>query len=251
MSESQTNGSSERKHQKQPPIVIRHMRRGDIPALDALQRASYPTLSELLQWKPKHWESQLETFPDGQWVAETDGEVIGLCANLRVSYETATSQHTWKEITDNGMIASSHDPDGDVLYGFEIMVHPDHRRRGVGKKLYQARFDYIRDHGMRAFCAMGRIPGYVHKGKPEGLSPTEYVRRIVAGEMEDRTLTAQIKSGCKVVGVVEDYLRDPKSANAAAILVWENPEWEGPSVPTILERSSEGLEPDLAAASSE
>lgn len=248
MSERHTNGPGEGE-QKLPPVVIRNTRQADIPDLDALQRASYPTLSELLKWKPKHWESHIATFPDGQWVAEVDGMVVGLCANLRVPFEQATSQHTWKEITDNGLIAGTHDPRGDTLYGFEIMVHPDHRRRGIGKMLYEARFDYIRREELHCFCAMGRFPGYVKKGKPRDLSPDDYVKKVVAGEISDRTLTAQIKSGCKVHGVVHDYLRDPKSANAAAILIWENPEWEGPEVPTILERASEALAPDLAAAS--
>jgi ribosomal protein S18 acetylase RimI-like enzyme len=206
---------------KLPPVIIRNTRPEDFAQLDVLQRASYPQLSTLLLWRDEHWQSHIDHFPEGQWVAEVEGKVVGCCANLRVSVERATSQHTWKQITDWGTI-KGHEPNGDILYGFEIMVHPDFRRRGIGKKLYQARFEYVRKHQLRGFIAMGRFPNYSRHG--DGLTPEQYVAEVVNGTRVDRTLTAQIKSGCRVLGVVHDYLNDPKSGNAAAILLFENPE---------------------------
>jgi ribosomal protein S18 acetylase RimI-like enzyme len=227
-----------------PPVIIRNTKPSDLAALDALQRAAYPNLSQTMLWKDKHWFSHIGHFPDGQWVAEVGGKVVGCCVNLRLPFKRATSQHTWKEITGNGTL-DTHDPDGDTLYGAEIMVHPDQRRQGIGKMLYRARFDYIREHDLRCFCAMGRIPGYASKGKSAGLSPGEYVQKVVDGEMNDRTLSAQIRSGCKVVGTVLDYLKDPKSGDAAAILIWENPDLAD-HAGDIVEATAEHLEPDLA-----
>ena len=218
----QDDASDKQTRRKLPPIVIRGTRRTDLKALDELQSAAYPRLSQEIRWKDRHWLSHIEHFAGGQFVAEVDGKVIGCCGNLLVPFEKATGQHTWKEITDKGTIASTHDPQGDTLYGFEIMVHPDHRRRGVGRKLYEARFDYARDHGLRAFCAMGRIPGY--RKREDEFDPDEYVQKVVDGAITDRTLTAQMRSGLRVVGTVLNYLHDPNSGDAAAILIWDNPD---------------------------
>jgi hypothetical protein len=57
------------------------------------------------------------------------------------------------------------------------------------------------------------------------LSPEEYTRRVVAGELSDPTLSFQLSQGFAVIGVARDYLRhDPQSLGHAAVIEWLNDE---------------------------
>ena len=50
------------------------------------------------------------------------------------------------------------------------------------------------------------------------------MRRIVAGELSDPTLSFQLSRGFVVIGVARDYLRhDPESHGHAAVIEWLNP----------------------------
>jgi GNAT superfamily N-acetyltransferase len=196
----------------------------DVPRVLALGKASFPGFPPDRQWKPEQLEAHLRVFPEGQWVAEADGEVAGSCTNLRVRLEAALRQHRWSEITGGGLL-TTHRPDGDALYGTEVMVHPAARRRGIAKRLYQARKDYVVRHGLRAFVSGGRIPGF--EKYADQMPAQEYVARVIAGLLEDRVLTPQLKAGMRVVGILQDYLTDPRSRNHATLLLWM-PGWLPP-----------------------
>ncbi|MEZ4635425.1 MAG: hypothetical protein R2873_09710 [Caldilineaceae bacterium] len=67
------------------------------------------------------------------------------------------------------------------------------------------------------------LPGYVHhKGK---ITPTEYVERVVCGELYDPTLSFQLRNGFEVRGMLENYLEDSASDNWAALIVWDCGDW--------------------------
>lgn len=209
-------------------IRIRQAKPSDIPALIELQHACYPTLSKIALWREDHLLSHQRHFPEGQLVADLDGTIVGYCAGFLVRGSEALRPHTFREITGRGTF-DTHVPDGDALYGAEIMVHPDHRRRGAGRAFYRARFELIRRRNLRYFVAGGRMPGYA--AVKSRLSAEDYVREVVAGRREDRVMSVQIKSGLRVAGLMPDYLSDPNSENYATLLVWENPEYR-PTKPT-------------------
>ncbi|HEY0866828.1 MAG TPA: hypothetical protein VGE01_05605, partial [Fimbriimonas sp.] len=61
---------------------VRLMREQDIPAVVDLQKAAFPPpFSEDLHWDPEHLLRHLEIFPDGQFVAESLGSIVGSCSN--------------------------------------------------------------------------------------------------------------------------------------------------------------------------
>jgi len=101
-----------------------------------------------------------------------------------------------------------------MLYGVDISVHPDYRGRGVGRALYAARFDLVRTLGLTRFGTACRIPDRC--GQPA----TAYTTAVAMGVLQDRTLTPLLRYGLSLVGVIEGYMEDEESGNAAALLEW-------------------------------
>ncbi len=121
-------------------MIIRPMEHKDIKDILKMQAVCFPGMEP---WKVDHLESHLEVFPEGQLVAEFDGEIIGSCSSLIINFDEYDDRHTWDDVTDNGYI-TNHNPDGYNLYGIEVMVHPDYRRMKVGHRLYEARKELAR-----------------------------------------------------------------------------------------------------------
>jgi len=148
--------------------------------------------------------------------------VVGFSASFVTSSRRALRPHTFRDITANGTFGS-HDPEGDTLYGAEIMVHPSLRRLGIARRFYVRRLRLARRLGLRYFVAGGRLPGF--EAFARRMTAKEYVDEVVAGRLEDRVLSVQLKMGLRVRRVLPGYLSDPRSGNFATLLVWKNPAW--------------------------
>lgn len=206
-------------------IRVRQRRPEDTPQIIDIFRAIYP---DSPPWTPTQLTSHLEVFPEGQLVAEVDGCVVGMAASLIVLWDDYSMDTSWRDFTDHGMFRN-HDPArGRTLYGAEIMVHPAFQGLGVGKRLYEARRELVGRFGLLRIRAGARLAGY-HR-HAERLSPEDYTRRVVAGELTDPTLSFQLARGFAVIGVARHYLRhDPESLGHAAVIEWLNPKVATPA----------------------
>lgn len=190
----------------------------DIPRILEMEAACFPGIPKDRHWKPDMLEAHVARFPDGQFVVEIDGVVVGSATNLRVRTEDALAAHSWMGITGGGYL-TTHDDRGGALYGTEVMVHPDHRRKGLGKLLYAARKRYVARHDLDGFVTGGRLPGYGERA--DEMDVERYVERVTRGELRDRVLTPQLRSGMSVRGVLRGYMVDPPSLDNASLLVWD------------------------------
>lgn len=201
--------------------TVRPMTPEDIDGVVALQAACFPPpFSPDLHWKPRHIAAHLRVFPEGQLVAVSGAKVIASATNARVSEERWDAHGSWMA-TIGGPMLEGHDPEGQVLVGLDIAVHPEWRGKGVARALYEARFQYVRDHGLRRYGTACRLPGFEawhlgHKGKVE-----EYAEQVSKEEASDRTMTPLLKCGLSYKGVIKEYMEDIESGNAAAILEWQ------------------------------
>lgn len=221
---------------------VREATQDDLPGILELQAASYPQLASVSAWKAEHLSRHMARFGAGQLVAVDDGKIVGYSASFITHSPTVLKPHTFREATHFGTF-DGHDPDGDTLYGCEMMVHPDERQRGVGRLLYNARFDLARRLSLRYFVAGGRLPGYSEVQEKETIE--QYVQSVVDGKRTDRVLTPQLRNGLRVVGILPSYLNDPKSENYAALLLWENPDLGPPA------SRHKSLNPSLASHAAE
>lgn len=202
-------------------VVVRQTLEKDFSQIIELSKTVY---REKIAWTERELASHLRVFPEGQFVAiEGDsGRILGMSASLIVLWDDYEIQENWEDFTDKGLF-TNHDPNsGKTLYGAEIMVSPDARRSGVGKRLYEARRRIVGKLDLKRIRAGARLRNYhIHAAK---MSASEYVEQVVTGNITDPTLSFQIKQGFNVIAVVSGYLPDDlESLGKAAIIEWKNP----------------------------
>ncbi len=171
-------------------------------------------------WTKEEFKSQLKNFPEGQIGIEDNGKLVAAAFTLVVPYSKYGDNHTYKEITGNGML-TTHDPEGDTLYGIDIFVDPNHHGMRLGRRLYDARKELCETLNLRAIIMGGRIPGYKKHAKE--LSPREYIEQVKNKEIYDPILTFQLNNDFHIRKVMTNYLPDDKESKSYAVLLeWIN-----------------------------
>jgi len=156
----------------QKRIEIRAMRPDDFDALVTMQLRCFPGMNP---WNFDQFESQLVAFNEGQIGIWLDGQLVASSACLILDYSDYTDWSNWLELSDRGYIRN-HDPEGDTLYGIEIMVDPEFRKMKLARHLYELRKELCREHNLARMMIGGRIPGYAdHKHE---MTAREYVDRV-------------------------------------------------------------------------
>jgi len=201
-------------------LLVRNATVDDIPALRALYARVYP---DLPGYSASMYRGQINAFPEGQFVATDDGEVVGYAATFRIDGARAKRRHTWMEITGGGY-ASRHEPDGDHLYGMEVYVDPSRRNYRIGQRLYDARKALCKKLGLKGIVFGGRLPSWQRRARQYG-SIEEYVQTIQERHARDPVLSFQLRNGFEVLGILPGYLpSDRESKGYAVHLLWRNPE---------------------------
>jgi GNAT superfamily N-acetyltransferase len=195
-----------------------------VEQLEAVQRASFPTLAEDEIITAAHYAAQIKRFPEGQFsVLNEADEVVACSTDFRTTVDFDHFEHRYIEAVDHNWLGN-HDPTGDWLYGADIGVAPTYRRRGLGRLLYGARRDLIRRLNLRGHVAGGMLKGY---GKvKDQMSAESYLEKVKAGELFDPTVSVQLKVGFKIHGIINNYVDDPSCDHKAAFIVWHNPDYK-------------------------
>lgn len=171
-------------------------------------------------WTKDQLQSQVELFPAGQLCIEHKGKIVASSGSLIVDFSEYSEWHNWKQISDNGYIRN-HDPDGDTLYGMEIMVHPDYRGMKLARRLYDARKELVAEKNLYRIIIGGRIPGYGEHANE--MTAREYIEAVVEKRLFDPVLTVQIANGFKLMRLIPDYLPDDDASRGyATFLEWVN-----------------------------
>ena len=210
--------------------LIRHTRSSDIKPLLDLQERVYPTIRP---WPENTLRQQIETFPQGQIVAEVDGQLVGAASSLMIMWDEWDVEHTWKEITSRGSF-NTHNAEGRTLYGAEVFVQPELRGAGIGHALYRGRRQICRKLNLKRIIACGRLPGYHHHA--DQISALLYAQKVVWGDIFDPVLNFQLREGFDFCGTVDGYLPDDlDSLGHASLIVWINPRYNKKKATRALE----------------
>ena len=184
--------------------------------LAALQELCFPTLAPEQRFVAAHYRKHLELFPEGQFVALDGDRVVGGTSTCRRHFDFNHVGHSFDDVIQGGWL-TSHEPDGDWLYGADISVHPDHRGRGLARGLYAARQHTVRRLGLEGQVTAGMIRGY--GAVKDRMSAEEYYRGLANGSINDATLSAQMKIGFELRGLLPHYVHDPVCDDYAVLIV--------------------------------
>jgi len=139
-------------------VVLRHLTLKDYKDLKEAMIEAY-TGSRMSYWSEESIQSILQVFPEGQLCVEVNGKVVAGALSLIINYDKFGDNHTYKQITGDYSF-STHDADGDVLYGIEVFVHPEFRGLRLARRLYDARKELCENLNLSAIVAGGRISGF-------------------------------------------------------------------------------------------
>lgn len=199
-------------------IVITQTRSEHAEQLETLQETVFPTLADDEIIRAEHYRHHVQMFPEGQFVALDGDRVVGMCSSIRLDFDFEHSEHTFADLLQGGYM-TAHQPDGVWLYGMDMGVHPDYRRQGISRGLYDARLNYVRAEGLKGIVGGGMLSGY---GAVKDQMPVEtYYQKLVAGEIQDPTISAQRRIGFELRGLLPNYVQDPVCANYGVLIVLE------------------------------
>lgn len=200
-------------------IIVRRTTLQDAEGINEVVKKCYPGIPP---YPADALGAQLNHFPEGQFVVEYDGVVIGFCISFIISEKEAMKPHSWKEITGSAF-ASRHDPLGDFLYGMDICVNPEFRGKKIGERLYNERRKLCQTLQLKGILFGARIPGFQKKSKIYS-TPEEYLEAVKGKKIRDATISFQINNGFRPICVLKDYLpSDHDSLGYAILMRWDNP----------------------------
>lgn len=211
---------SDSSHSEEPEhkLSLRHLRLEDYPDLRKVMDAVYPGLGGA--WPEKKFRAQLTVFPEGQICIEDHGVVVAAAFAVVVDYDKFGDQHTYDEITGDAYL-TTHDPNGDVLYGVDVFVSSEYHGMRLGRRLYEARKELCQSLNLKSIVAGGRIPNY--KNYASQYTPQAYIEEVKRKEIYDPILTFQLSNDFEVKRVLKDYLPEDKESHGyATLLEWHN-----------------------------
>jgi GNAT superfamily N-acetyltransferase len=195
-----------------------------IDGLEAVQRVVFAHLPEIARYTATMYRRHMEIFPEGQFAAILSENGATTIVGGTTTFRTSDFNHVRRPFDAAAAWLEDHDPEGEWLYGVDMSVHPDYRRRGIASLLYGARAALVQRLNLRGEVAAGLLSGY-HRYRSE-VSIEQYYQQVAAGQRVDPTVSMQMRVGFVVVELLQDYIDDPASGNATALIVRENPHYQ-------------------------
>lgn len=202
------------RHWRVVPTALEHAE-----TLAALQRLVFPTLDPRQRFEAAHYRRHVAMFPEGQFAAvagEMPGIPVASTTTVRLEFDLEKPRHTFAEIMGGGFL-TGHDPEGSWLYGADLSVHPDFRRRGMARALYAARHRLVADRGLRGQIIVGLLNGY--GAVSEEIPPPAYYRQVVSGIRTDPTVSVQLRLGFEARALLPGYVADRRCRGYGVLLV--------------------------------
>ena len=200
-------------------LVSRNLQLEDYDRLVQIMRKCYPMMKSEVWLKPQI-KKLLDIFPEGQICVENNGELVAFALSIIVDYSKFGDNHTYEKITGNSNF-TTHDEDGDVLYGVEVCVDPDHQGMRLGRRLYDLRKELCENLNLRSIIAGGRIPFYYKHS--EEYTPKEYIQKVRSKEVYDPVLHFQMSNDFHVRKIMKNYIPYDKASGSYAVLIeWNN-----------------------------
>ena len=207
-------------------IQVRPLQIEDYSQLAQSFRRVYADGSDVF-WTKEQIVTLLCIFPEGQVVTVVDDKIVGCALSIIVDYDLVKGDHTYAKVTGNETF-KTHNPNGNILYGIEVFIHPEYRGLRLARRMYEYRKELCEKLNLKAIMFGGRIPNY-HK-YADKLRPKEYIEQVRKREIYDPVLTFQLSNDFHVRRVMTNYLpNDEESKHYACLLQWDNIYYQPPT----------------------
>lgn len=200
-------------------IELEYLSKDDYDELLGAMKAAYSSMPHMV-WKKEQIEKLINLFPEGQVVLKINNRIAGVALSIVVQSKIVDKYHTYKDITAKETF-STHDDNGNVLYGIDVFVHPDYHGMKLGRRLYEYRRELCEKLNLKGIAFGARMPFY-HKYK-DNLTPKEYIAKVGRKELYDPVLSFQMANDFRPTRILRKYLPDDKmSAEYAILMKWDN-----------------------------
>ncbi|MFV0607208.1 MAG: bifunctional GNAT family N-acetyltransferase/carbon-nitrogen hydrolase family protein [Niabella sp.] len=194
--------------------------------MKVLMIASYPSMPHSI-WKEHQIKTITTIFPEGQIAVYVNDKLAGCALSIITSEDKIKHKHTYRDITGNYTF-TTHDDEGDILYGIDVFVNPEYRGLRLGRRLYDYRKELCEKLNLKGIVFGGRIPGYFEHA--DTLSPKEYINKVKSKEIHDPVFNFQLSNDFHPVRITKGYLEgDVLSDEYAVIMEWDNIYYEKPT----------------------
>ena len=216
-------------------VTIRPLQRNDYKQLVQSFTRTYSDGSDVF-WSRKQIDKLITIFPEGQLVAVVDKKIVGCALSIIVDYDMVKNDHTYASVTGNETF-DTHNPNGNILYGIEVFIHPDYRGLRLARRMYEYRKELCETLNLKAIMFGGRLPNY-NKYADE-MRPKEYIEKVRKKEIFDPVLTFQLSNDFHVRKVMTNYLpNDEESKHYACLMQWDNIYYQPPTLDFIQPKTS-------------
>lgn len=206
-------------------IELQFLNLDDYQELKAAMIEAYNTL-ENSYWHEDQLARLIDLFPEGQVVIKINGQLAGCALSIILDYKKYEDHHTYADITANSTF-STHDPNGDRLYGIDVFITPEFRGLRLGRRLYDYRKELCERLNLKGIAFGGRMPNY--HSHADKLSPKEYIASVKRKEINDPVLNFQIANDFHPAKILKGYLKgDHNSGEFAVLMEWDNIYYEKP-----------------------
>ena len=207
-------------------VQIRNLQIEDYAQLSQSFTRVYSDGSDVF-WTHAQIKKLISIFPEGQIVTVVDDKIVGCALSIIVDYDKVKNDHTYAQVTGKETF-NTHNPEGNILYGIEVFIHPGYRGLRLARRMYEYRKELCETLNLKAIMFGGRIPNY-HK-YADKMRPKEYIARVRQREIYDPVLTFQLSNDFHVRKVMTNYLpNDEESKHYACLLQWDNIYYQPPT----------------------
>lgn len=202
-----------------PPVTFRTAVPSDARAMALVDERSWPAA---LATNAARMLARVLAYPEGQWVAESQGRIVAVSSAQRIDEEDLrTKTASYAEITDDDRFAATHRPEGTVHQLVGVGVLPEFRGDDLGRQLVDRQIAMaLADPRVTRIVGFTRPVGFARFAARTGGTLDEYLaQRTPEGRCIDPVVAFHVDAGARIVSLHEGFRPADVDTCGASVLI--------------------------------